>query len=401
MNIFIVPSWYPSANSPIAGIFFKEQALSIAELNDNFNIGVSLWGQNNAGYAINKNPLSTSKALFNFWNNGNKTQATLLRQNLTELFTPTLTYEWPFNAFGDNMSGMISSNLANFEYFQAHYGQIDIIHAHVGYPAGYIAMVLAKRFGVPYVITEHMGPFPFKKFLLKEGAIHPKLSQPLENANKVIAVSPKLAQDISKFGFRKPTFIPNVINEDFFTQTDTPFSLPFKFFTLAMLSPEKGIDDLLQAIKVLTCFRKDFIFNIGGGGQLLDHYKSMTKAMKLEQHIVWHGEITRDEAKEQYKKCHAFVLPSHGETFGVVYAEAIASGKPVVATKCGGPECIINEGNGLLSEIRKPEDLAQNMLFLIENYSKYSSERIRAGFEAKFSKRAVVPQIIEVYKSLE
>ncbi len=367
---------------------------------ERLNIGVSLWGQNNAQYALNKNPFSTLKAFYNFGKNRKLTQVTPLRDNLIELFTPSLTFEWPFNVKGDNIAGMINANFANFESYQARYGKVDVIHAHVSYPAGYIAMALAQQYKVPYVITEHMGPFPFEKFLLRDGGIHPKLALPLENSSKVVAVSPKLANDITDFGFQQPVFIPNVINEDFFTPTYTPVDAPFHFFTLAMLYPEKGIDDLLEAIRIVIKNKQKVVFSIGGGGQLLQHYKAKAKELGLEQHVDWLGEISRSKAREMYRKCHAFVLPSHGETFGVVYAEAIACGKPVIATRCGGPECIVDEYNGLLAEVQDPQDLAQKIFYLMENYSAFDSDRIRKGFEDKFSKRAVIPQIIEVYKSL-
>lgn len=400
MNVFIIPAWYPSKNNPIAGIFFKEQASYISELNDSINVGISIWGQNNADFTINKNPISIFKTLYNLAKNKHKTKATPLRSNLYELFTPSLIPGWPFNLLGENISGMINANLANFKAFQEEVGTVDIIHAHVSFPAGYIAMNIAKLYNIPYVITEHMGPFPFEKFLLGDGAIHPKLASPLENAEKVIAVSPKLADDITKFGFQQPIFIPNVINEDFFRPADTQVNAAFQFFTLAMLYPEKGIDDLLEAIRIVIKSKKEVLFSIGGGGQLLQHYKTKSKELGLEEHVEWLGEISRSEARDMYQKCHAFVLPSHGETFGVVYAEAIACGKPVIATKCGGPECIVDEVNGLLAEVHNPHDLAQKIFYLMENYSAFDSNQIRKGFEAKFSKRAVIPQITDIYNSL-
>ena len=60
------------------------------------------------------------------------------------------------------------------------------------------------------------------------------------------------------------------------------------------------------------------------------------------------------EIVKVYEECDCFVLPSAGETFGVVYVEAMAAGLPVIATRCGGPEDFVNEDNGILiiSEIK-------------------------------------------------
>lgn len=396
MNVFIIPSWYPSKATPMAGIFFKEQALSIAEWSKGTTVGISLWGQNEAELAINRQVVPSLKALFNYAGCDKSTTSIRLRQNLTEFYTPALCL--PNRLLSGNISGIIKANQANFKAFEKQHGKVDLIHAHVSFPAGYAAMVLAQQYQIPYIITEHMGPFPFKEFLTSSGELKPVLALPLQRAGKVIAVSPKLAEDMASFGVPSPVFVPNVIDEDFFTPPPAMDpSEVFNFFTLALLSPQKGIDDLLQAIGKVVMQNANVHFTIGGGGDLLAHYKAEAKKLEVESHITWLGEITREEAKKQYQRCHAFVLPSHGETFGVVFAEAIATGKPVIATPCGGPNCIVDDSNGLFARIGDPEDLAQKMLYMITHYAAYDTQKIRQGFEQKFSKRAVIPQLLELY----
>lgn len=398
MNVFIIPSWYPSVSSPIAGIFFKEQASYLAELYPRVQVGLSLWGQSDARFELNRKVLSSLKALSGYLRYDKATRVTSLQRNLHEVFTPTLNL--PVKVLGGNISGIIKVNFANFRAFQEKYGKVAIIHAQVSYPAGYVAMVLAEHYKIPYLITEHMGPFPFKAFLSGDGKIKPELSLPINKANKIIAVSPKLRNDISKFGLQKPIFIPNVINEDFFSPAEKRSTGTFQFFTLATLSPEKGIDDLLDAITLVVKTKKDVNFKIGGGGSLLTYYKNKSTALGLEPYVEWLGELTRSEAREQYQQSHAFVLPSHGETFGVVYAEAIACGIPVIATRCGGPECIVDDTNGLLANMKDPQDLADKMSYMLYHYQNYDSQKIRKGFEERFSKNAVVPQIMKVYQTI-
>ncbi|MEW6108489.1 MAG: glycosyltransferase [Nitrospirota bacterium] len=398
MNVFIIPSWYPSTSSPIAGIFFKEQASYIAELYEDTNVGISLWGQNDAEFQINRKPVPSLKAIYHYIRADKRTRVTSLQHNLHEVFTPALNL--PVKVLGGNISAIIKGNFANFRAFQEKYGKVEIIHAHVSYPAGYVAMVLAEHYNIPYLITEHMGPFPFVDFISGDGSIKPELSLPLNKAAKVIAVSPKLGNDISMYGLQKPIFIPNVINEAYFKPKAKANTSPFQFFTLATLSPEKGIDDLLHAITLVVKTKKDVNFKIGGGGSLLSYYKKKASALGLEPYVEWLGELSRSEAREQYQQSHAFVLPSHGETFGVVYAEAIACGIPVIATSCGGPECIVDETNGLLANVKDPQDLAEKISYMLVHYQDYDAGKIRQGFEGRFSKNAVVPQIIEVYQSL-
>lgn len=397
MNVFIIPSWYPTENNPIAGIFFKEQASYISELYPNINIGISIWGQSDSGLLISAKNISRIKVNLEYYQKL-KPSSNFIKENLQEIFTPVI--RWSQKVYKGNISGILKANLSNLSKFEESFGKTDLIHAHVSFPAGYIAMEIAKKLDIPYVITEHMGPFPFKAFLSKEGKIHPILEKPIRNASKVIAVSPALSRDISAFGFKKPIFIPNVIDEDFFKPKRAVSTSTFHFFTLAILAPEKGIDDLLEAIKIVSKENTEVHFTIGGGGEMLTFYKEKAIALQIDKFVHWLGNIEREEARKQYQKCHAFVLPTHGETFGVVFAEAIACGKPVIATRSGGPECIVDEKNGIFANIQDPQDLAKKMLFVIKNYEKYNSTEIRENFEQRFSKKAVIPKIVDVYNSV-
>jgi glycosyltransferase involved in cell wall biosynthesis len=398
MNVFIIPSWYPSTAIPMAGIFFKEQAYYIAESNPENNIGISVWGQNDTDLTINKNIISSLRSTFNYFSIGKATRTVEIRSNLKELITTVLKF--PKKIFGGNIIGITEANRTNFKAFEKMHGKVDVIHAHVSYPAGYVAMLLSKEFGVPYIITEHMGPFPFHEFLTPSGGLVQEVYAPFKNANVTIAVSPNLCSAISKFGLPTPKYIPNVVDEGFFYPTHATTTDTFNFFSLATLSPHKGIDDLLQSIKIVTGQNKQVHFTIGGGGPLLGNYKTIAQSLEISEYITWLGQISRDEAKRQFQLCHAFVLPSHGETFGVVFAEAIASGKPVITTRCGGPECIINSTNGIYANLKDPNDLAQKILFMIEHYSNFDLTEIRDDFELRFSKKAVIPQILNIYDSV-
>lgn len=88
------------------------------------------------------------------------------------------------------------------------------------------------------------------------------------------------------------------------------------------------------------------------------------------------------------------------ETFGVVYAEAIASGKPLIATRCGGPESIVNAINGQLVDVGDVPALARVMQDMAANWHRYSPQAIRHDFEARFSRPAVVHQLRALYRQV-
>ena len=101
-----------------------------------------------------------------------------------------------------------------------------------------------------------------------------------------------------------------------------------------------------------------------------------------------------------FREAHAFVLPSRHESFAVVCAEAIASGRPVVATPGGGPESIVNQGNGLLVGVEDPDALAKALERVADTWSSYDPQAIRSDFLTRFSRAAVAERIVDVYRSV-
>ena len=99
-------------------------------------------------------------------------------------------------------------------------------------------------------------------------------------------------------------------------------------------------------------------------------------------------------------KCDAFVLPSRYETFGVVYIEALASGKPVIGTFNGGAEDIVNQDVGILVEIDNVKKLSNAMEYIRKNNKEYKPEELRKYCTEKFSANVIIKKIINVYKEV-
>lgn len=379
---------------PIAGIFTKEQAEAIADLHPDINVIVSTWGHDQANIPARK-LWKVAKVIR--WFLTQKRGETRTINKVTEIFNPAITWSH-FLPFGGVTRSLIKANRNNLLLAQQKFGKIDLIHAHVSYPAGYIASILAKELDIPYVITEHMSPFPFRS-LMKKGKPLAEISLAFDHASATIAVSPSLAQRIQSFGYRVPYVIPNMIDERRFTPSSTLPNKPFIFFTLCGISNQKGIDHLLQAISQWKPAQGQCEFWIGGQGSMLDTYKVLTKKLGIEHLVRWLGHISRKEAPSYFQKCHAYVMPSRHETFGIVYAEAIACGKPIIATRCGGPEYIVNDINGLLVDVGDVAGLAKAMQYIHQYAEDYQATQIREDFERRFSRPAVVKQLCSLYSN--
>jgi glycosyltransferase involved in cell wall biosynthesis len=374
----------------ISGLFVRDQAEALASLESDINVIVSLWGHADSRLTLRQVKMWPKKLQ---WCITQPNDIISTKNGVHEILNPKLTWSDRFPLGGAGQ--LIEVNRRNFILAQKKFGKIDLIHAHVSYPAGYISALLAQEFDVPYVVTEHMGPFPFSN-LIKKGKPLQEITIALTQSAANIAVSPSLAKRMTDFSYPMPRIIPNVVDERFFSHQKSNSSKHI-FFTLCNINDFKGIDHLLKSIALWNPCPKSFEFRIGGTGPMLQAYKKMANQLNISDRVLWLGELNRAQVKKYFNECHIYVMPSRFETFGVVYAEAIASGKPIIATRCGGPEFIVNEKNGLLVEIDDISGLVEAMKKLVKNLNDYKPEVIRCDFEARFSRFAVVKQLRSLY----
>lgn len=393
MNLFLIPSWYPSASSPLSGVFTKEQVQALAALAPDITAIASLWGHADAVLPVRSPWRWPQRAL---WRLQQKDDDVRLNQGVHEIFNAKIY--WSDRIPFGGVRQLVAVNRRNFQVAQQRFGKIDLIHAHVSYPGGYIASLLAQEYQIPYVLTEHMSPFPFPNFL-RDGQPLPEIAQAFNQAAASIAVSPSLADRIASYGYPRPVVIPNVVDERAFAP-GPPSPGKTVFFTLCGISAQKGIDHLLDAIALWNPPADRFEFRIGGDGPQRAAYQAKAKALRLDDRVRWLGPVDRAQAPALFRDCHIFVMPSRHETFGVVYAEAIASGKPVIATRCGGPESIVNAINGQLVDVGDVPALARVMQEMAANWHRYSPHAIRQDFESRFSRHAVVQQLRGLYQQV-
>ncbi len=97
---------------------------------------------------------------------------------------------------------------------------------------------------------------------------------------------------------------------------------------------------------------------------------------------------------------HALVLPSLHEALPLVIIEAFASGRPVIGTRCGGPEYIIDNTNGLVVELGQPGPLADAIATLLAHLGRYEPQAIAGAANRQFSYRAITNSLTKVYTEL-
>lgn len=391
MNVFVVPSWYPATSNALSGTFVKEQVEALADLHPNHRFIVSCWGHDDAALQFRdwKRLVATLR-----WRALQPTDRLSQVGAHAEIFNGAL--EWsPRLPFG-GAERLVGVNLRNFDVACRRWGRPDLIHAHVGYPGGYVASVIARERGVPYVLTEHMNPFPFPHLLQSRPAMS-LLRQAFDEASVAIAVSPSLASRIQSFGLPPPVVIPNLVDERSFMPGPAPGG-KFVFLSLGALSRSKGVDILLKAISTWNPPARQFEFRIAGDGPDRVAFARLAVELGVDDRVRWLGPVSRRQAPAVFRDSHAFVTASRQETFGVVCAEAIACGKPVVATRCGGPESIVRTSNGVLVANEDPVALAEGLQHVAESISNYAADVIRDDFLQRFSRPVVTASIVDQYE---
>ncbi len=383
MKILIITSWYPTKDHPVSGSFIKDQALTL----------------------VNKNSvcvlyLRDILSLKHFLNKGTKT----LREFLDNgIYTIELsTYNWlPKIPLAGIKLWLYYTYLAfkGFKMVVKKFGKPDIIHAHVSFPAGYAASLISKRYRIPFVLTEHTGPFDS---LLRQTTIKLIVKKTIQHSQVIIAVSKALKKEIVKHIHPLNIMVvPNMVDTEFFRPpTHSRHFKNTKMLVVALMSEVKGISYLLKAIHMLIDKgSRNIYIDFVGDGPARKTLEAEARELGLSQYVKFHGIKQREDVKKIMQNCNFLILPSLHETFGVVIIEAMACGKPVLATRCGGPEYIITENTGKLVAKADIMDLCEGILYMMNNYHTYNSKTIRDYVVKNYSKEKISKQLTEIYNN--
>ncbi|MFQ5931491.1 MAG: glycosyltransferase family 4 protein [Nitrospiraceae bacterium] len=153
----------------------------------------------------------------------------------------------------------------------------------------------------------------------------------------------------------------------------------FVLLTVRNLEPRMGLDSLVRAMAILRQQAPDLVLLVGGAGSLRSDLEALTDSLGLGGHVRFLGFIPDSELPHYYQACDAFVLPTRElEGFGLVTAEALACGTPVLGTPVGAiPEILGELQPDLLFEGTGPEAIARGILKHLE-----MAQANPQGFEA-------------------
>jgi glycosyltransferase involved in cell wall biosynthesis len=194
----------------------------------------------------------------------------------------------------------------------------------------------------------------------------------------------------------KITLVPNPADiSSFHVRKETSHGV-FKFISIALFRTEKRLDLLIRAFARVHQKHKDVCLTIVGDGPEKNNLISIVKKLEIGNFIEFKGYLSKKEIALLLPKCNTLILNSDVETFGVALVEALASGIPVIATRCGGPSDIVTPETGYLINKGNVEELYQSMLKMIGNYKSFNAEIIREIAVRKYGDKAYAKSIFDL-----
>jgi len=254
--------------------------------------------------------------------------------------------------------------------------EYDVIHVHLGgETVGYcLAYALARRMGLKARLVLSMYAPRAYAFPRSVGEVITAVS--CHSADLVLCLSEFSKRDISR-AYRVPLSKIGVtyagVDSSFSPDTsphqrrdDQPFSL---LFCGRLNGPheQKGVDVLLKSFSTVLKNHKA-VLNIIDTGPRLPQYQALAEKLGISEQVRFLGFVEHQDMPRHYQQADLFVLPSRRESFGLVLAEAMACGLPVVATTAGAiPEVVEDGVTGLLVPPDDPDALANALVSLLDD----------------------------------
>ncbi len=383
-RILIIPSWYP----PDGGYFFKEHSEAIQAAGWKTDVLV------NRVVGIRKLLQAGLSALKGYRASD---------ENGLRVFR-SVYLKIPGNE-KLNIGRWARRTAGIYQKYEKQNGKPDLILAHSVTWAGYAASIVREKSGIPYVIVEHRSFFVWSSENARNMVKHyhiPFFEKAYSGCSKLVLVSESLLTGLKALMpwiKEKTTVIPNMIREDMFLPPEQPRKTdPFTFLWAGRLEHVKGLDILLEAVKILK--EKpvgDFTVRLAGKGSLRSQLEQQAEKLGVKERVQFLGRISREDMQREMQGANCFVLPTRYEAFGAVLIEAMATGLPVIATRSGGPDSIVTEKTGLLIDTENSEQLAGAMGKMIRDHLSFSADKIRADALKRYGQSAVMEQYNQLF----
>lgn len=370
INLLVIPDLFPKFEGDVQGIFLLDYLRCTEPFCNNNVLFVRVRGTP-AGLQVNQE--------------GN---ARVYRYNVSE-----------------KKAGGLLKLLSYFRWFShgkkiaAQIAEVQLIHAHGSILSGTLGWMIAKKRKIPFVLTEHVGPFS----VVSESAWRRRWTRfIMEKADLVLCVSEHQKNEVLQAGI-KPRRIEvsyNPVDSALFQPAATPKEYKNILFA-ARLDEFKGGLRAVQAFNRLARQYTDWTLTIVGEGREEAAIKDyIAQQPGLADRVIMKGTRTKAELAAEMRSADFFVFPSRHESFGLVVAEALLSGLPVITTNRTAPKEFVSAETGLLVDPDKVSEITVAMEIMIREHSRYDPQLLRDHIATRFSIENFGKKLFAAYASL-
>ena len=286
----------------------------------------------------------------------------------------------------------------------------DVIHAHTWFSDGAVAYNLHKKYDIPYILAiRNTDINMFYKFFFHLKRLGHNI---LENASQILFISPAYKKDcinhlfpqkIKKIILGKLNVIPNGAFPFWLNNKDQKarISSPPKLLSIGAITQNKNHLLLCYAVELLQKKETKIELTIVGKGYQdgTNYLKKIENYIKDKPYIRLLEKQNQEELLKTYREHDIFVLPSHKETFGLVYVEALTQGLPIVYTKGQGVDGYFESDKvGYAVNSKKVKEIAEAITLIINNYSEFTTNIKQLDFSV-FDWEQIAECYLKIYQN--
>ena len=280
-----------------------------------------------------------------------------------------------------------------------------LIHAHFIYPEGVIATKIGRELGIPVVITEHANWTPW---LDNERRTRTQVIDALPSIGVVTAVSEATRRTVREVAgdSMRVELLPNVLDEGAFVAAGLEPRIAGRILFVGIVRRVKGQDVLIRALALLLESQPGVHLRVIGstltrsGRRDELAVRSLAATLGVADRIEFIGHLDPRDLSLEMRRAAVLAVPSRRESFSAVTMEALASGTPVVATRCGGPEELIDDSVGRLVPVDDPTAMAAALGEVLLSPERFDPALLRAHVLPRFGISATTERLARLYESV-
>ncbi len=374
IHVLFLARWYPYTGDEQLGVFIKKHALAVA---DNCTVSV-----------------------LNVRGEKNQSEKFVMQTSISTITELQVFYKLSSSSLL-NFFRTINAHFKGFAEIEKRNGKPNLIHVHVMFGLCLTTLILSTVKSLPFIISEHWHGFTDEKFSKQTFLFKKLLHYTAAKAKAITVVSTYLKQGMIKNNFRTDIIVvPNVVES--VVEKTTKSDSKIRLLSVADLVDEiKNISSVITAFSEICKTNPNLEYHIIGGGKDETKLKNQAAALGLlHSQLFFHRQQNNAYVLSFLNQCSFVIINSNYETFSVIAAESLLSGKPLVCTRCGGVNDFVDSDCGILIDPGNALQLKNALMNMVTNFKNYDSEKLKSKVALRFNSKVIGEQFYSIYKTV-